>query len=131
MKPNTPRTTSAQWHEGQFSALYAYSSTGTVLPGLAAEIKQCLNLAQGRDYKELAQLYVKVAPVPTIAELEGQQFWNRYAAGSDGLPARCRSNGKLKTWKTRSGNFRLPVKYELKNCFYLTPDNIDYWVIAP
>ncbi len=124
-------TTASGWHTGFSSALYAYSSTGTILPGLAAEVKQCLALAQGQDYRELAQLYVKVAPVPTIAELEGRQFWNRHATGSHGLPIRCRSNGKLKTWKTRPTDFRLPVKYGFKDCFYLTPANIDCWVIAP
>lgn len=40
---------------------------------------------------------------------------------------RCRVNGKCKTWKTRPNDFRLPVKYGLRECFYITPDNAADW----
>lgn len=49
MNLNTLHITASHWHDGQTSALYAYSSTGTVLPGLAAEVKQCLNLAHMKN----------------------------------------------------------------------------------
>lgn len=131
MKPNTPRTTSAQWHEGQFSALYAYSSTGTILPGLAAEIKACLYLSKGKEYAELARLYATIAPVPAINELEGKRFWHRSLTDSRGFPMKCHANGKLKTWKTRPNDFQLPVKYGVRQCFYITPSNVKDWVIEP
>jgi hypothetical protein len=46
----------------------------------------------------------------------------------DGTPVRCRVNGRCKTWKTRPDDFRLPVKYGLKECFYITPSNAHEWV---
>lgn len=50
------------------------------------------------------------------------------AKNADGTPVRCRVNGKCKTWKTRPNDFRLPVKYGLKRCFYITPSNAAEWV---
>lgn len=133
MHLNTLRITASHWHDGQASALYAYCSTGTILPGLAAEIKQCLDLSNGKDYAELARLYSAIAPVPTIADLQNLNltFWHRCILNSDGTPARCRANGNLKLWKTRPEDFSLPVKYGLKTCFYLNPVTILDWVIAP
>lgn len=45
----------------------------------------------------------------------------------DGSPVRCRVNGKCKTWKTRPGEFRLPVKYGLRECFYIDNSNASDW----
>jgi hypothetical protein len=47
---------------------------------------------------------------------------------ADGTPVRCRVNGACKTWVTRPSEFRLPVKYGLKQCFYITQDNASEWV---
>ena len=47
---------------------------------------------------------------------------------ADNTPMRCRVNGKIKTWKTRPDDFRLPVKYGLRICFYITPENAHEWV---
>lgn len=131
MKPNNLHQTAAHWHDGQFSALYAYSSTGAVLPGLAAEVKACLYLSKGKEYIELARLYATIAPVPAINELEGKRFWHRSLTDSRGFPMKCHSNGKLKTWKTRPNDFQLPVKYGIRQCFYITPSNHKDWVIEP
>ena len=49
---------------------------------------------------------------------------------ADGTPARCRVNGQCQTWKTRPTEFRLPVKYGLKDCFYLTLSNANDWELA-
>lgn len=46
---------------------------------------------------------------------------------ADGTPVRCRVNGVCKVWKTRPDEFRLPVKYSLKQCFYITPSNGNEW----
>lgn len=47
---------------------------------------------------------------------------------SDGkTPIQCRANGQCKVWKTRPDDFRLPVKYGLKECFYITPRNAHEW----
>lgn len=49
---------------------------------------------------------------------------------SKGNPVKCRVNGQCKIWKTRPTEFRLPVKYGLKHCFYITQDNCDEWVVT-
>lgn len=36
------RALAADWHGGQASALYAFASTGTVVPGLTREVEQCI-----------------------------------------------------------------------------------------
>lgn len=48
-----------------------------------------------------------------------QEFYHKTIKNVDGSPARCRVNGKCKTWKTRPNEFSLPVKYGLKHCFYI------------
>lgn len=60
--------------------------------------------------------------------LTRQQFFHVTARNSDGTAVRCRANGACKTWKTRPDDFRLPVKYGLRDCFYLTPSNADEWL---
>lgn len=46
---------------------------------------------------------------------------------SRGNPVRCRASGKCQTWKTRPNDFKLPVKYGLYQCFYITPENAAEW----
>lgn len=46
---------------------------------------------------------------------------------SRGQPMRCRVNGKVVFWKTRPEDFRIPVKYGLYHCFYITPTNASDW----
>ncbi len=38
--------------------------------------------------------------------------------------ARWRRNGKTKLWKTRPTEFRVPIKWGLKTCGYLTQENM-------
>ena len=57
----------------------------------------------------------------------GDIFHHVSEKNADDTPLRCRSNGACKTWKTRPNDFRLPVKYGLKQCFYITPSNADQW----
>lgn len=52
-----------------------------------------------------------------------QLFYHTRAKNADGTPLRVRVNGKCKTWKTRPEEFRLPVKYGLRECFYIDQDN--------
>jgi hypothetical protein len=56
-----------------------------------------------------------------------QIFHHVTLKNADGTPARCRVNGKCKTWKTRPNEFSLPVKYGLKECFYITEVNAASW----
>lgn len=55
------------------------------------------------------------------------ELWHVSLKNADGTPVRCRVNGVCKTWKTRPTEFRLPVKYGLKECFYITEDNAHEW----
>lgn len=48
----------------------------------------------------------------------------------DKTPVRARRNGKTKTWKTRPGDFQIPVKYGLRECFYITPTNAHEWNVT-
>lgn len=59
-----------------------------------------------------------------------QIFHHVSLKNADKTPARCRVNGKCKVWATRPNEFRLPVKYGLKTCFYITPENAAEWQIS-
>lgn len=43
---------------------------------------------------------------------------------------RVRRNGQTKTWKTRPGEFQIPVKAGLRSCAYLRHDNLGYFRVA-
>lgn len=49
---------------------------------------------------------------------------------ADGSALRARVNGRAKTWVTRPGAFRLPMKWGLKTCFYITERDADLWKLA-
>ena len=57
----------------------------------------------------------------------GDVIEHKLLKNADGTPLRARVNGKIKTWKTRPGEFELPMKYGLKQCFYITQRNADEW----
>lgn len=40
-----------------------------------------------------------------------------------------RRNGATKTWKTRPGEFRIPVKYGLYEYGYIDNNNADEWIV--
>lgn len=44
------RETASNWHGGQSSALYAFASTGTIIEGLEAEIRDDLRLLRAGQY---------------------------------------------------------------------------------
>lgn len=136
MKSQSPvkslQTIAAEWHGGQSSALYAYASSGTITHGLSREIVACFALAKSRELKDLFRLYVATAPAITKSAVESNnEFWHKVARNSDGSPVRCRKTGKMQVWKTRPTEFKQPVKYGLKECFYLTQDVLNDWVVAP
>jgi hypothetical protein len=49
---------------------------------------------------------------------------------SQGNWVRCRATGKCQTWKTRPEDFKLPVKYGLRDSFYITNENAKEWRVA-
>ena len=48
-----------------------------------------------------------------------QTLYSSKFSNADGSPARCRVNGRIKTWKRDPERWRLPVKHGLRFCFYL------------
>ena len=55
------------------------------------------------------------------------RFTHVSLTNKDKTPVRCRRNGKTQTWKTRPDEFKIPVKYGLRECFYITQDNAHEW----
>lgn len=127
------RELAGQYHVGQWSALYAFASTGTIQPSLASEIVECFELAKSlKDRRSLESFYATVGPAITADNVGAhREFWHRTLKSSDGSPVRCRANGKVKLWKTRPTEFQLPVKYGLRECFYINRVNAAEWTVAP
>lgn len=48
----------------------------------------------------------------------------------DKKPIRVRRTGKTITWVTRPNEFKVPVKYGLKQSLYITQDNAHEWNVA-
>lgn len=44
------RQIASEWHGGQASALYAYASSGTIVPGLCAEIRRDMRDVEDKPY---------------------------------------------------------------------------------
>lgn len=52
--------------------------------------------------------------------LQNNEFWHMTVKNQhDRGPARCRKNGAVKTWATKPGLWRVPVKHGLRECFYI------------
>ena len=54
----------------------------------------------------------------------GQTLYHITNRNSDKSPQRWRVNGKVKTWKTRPNEVKVPVKHGLYNFDYLTQDDL-------
>lgn len=70
------------------------------------------------------------------AALTARTFYHRRMKykGADVRPLEARRNGKTQTWKTRPGLFKIPVKYGLRQHFYIQnfpPGNADEWSTIP
>ena len=61
-----------------------------------------------------------------------REFYHRTITNADGYsPAVARRNGATKTWKTRPGQFRIPVKHGMYEYFYITDKDTADWSIVP
>ena len=60
----------------------------------------------------------------------GQIFHHAKAKNADGSALRVRVNGKCKTWKTRPGEFSIPVKYGLYDYDYINERNCQNWEVV-
>jgi len=59
----------------------------------------------------------------------GQVLSMNYNKNSDGSCVRWRVNGKVKTWKTRPNEFKIPVKHGMYDFGYITQHNYFYFHI--
>jgi hypothetical protein len=68
--------------------------------------------------------------IQTITEAKGNMYF-RYINKNypQHLNKQVRQNGKVKLWKTRPTEFKIPVKYGLYEYFYITQDNAHEWEI--
>lgn len=58
-----------------------------------------------------------------------QTIHHRTLKNADGTALRARVNGKIQLWKTRPNEIKIPMKHGLRDCFYLTQDNLHEWDI--
>jgi hypothetical protein len=56
----------------------------------------------------------------------GQVIYHRINTNADGSPQRWRVNGKVKTWKRYPEKVKVPIKNGLRNCDYLTENELHY-----
>lgn len=59
----------------------------------------------------------------------GNEILSLVYENADGTPLRVRVMGKVKFWKTRIWDFKIPVKYGLYDSFYITPFNAESWTL--
>lgn len=67
-----------------------------------------------------------------LAATYRQEFTHKTLKDSRKNPLRARVNGKCVVWKGltpahSASDFKLPMKYGLKECFYITPENAGDW----
>lgn len=67
--------------------------------------------------------------VTKIQALTHDRFVHVNAKTKRGKQIRVKANGKCKTWKTRPGEFRLPVRYDWYTFGYITHENANEWVV--
>ena len=65
-----------------------------------------------------------------VNSTHGQVFYHRYARNADYTAVRVRVTGKCKTWKMRPGEFRLPVKYGLRQSLAITDQTCEDFLVA-
>jgi hypothetical protein len=72
-------------------------------------------------------------PLPSdLAAIEAALDSGRVQAEmTNGRWWRVRRNGRTKLWKTRPGEFRIPIKAGLRSCAYLTETNVQHFRMEP
>ncbi len=71
----------------------------------------------------------------TLAQVKelhhGQVLYHKDLRNADKTSLRARVSGQLKLWKTRPGEFKLPMKHGMYTSFYLTEANAHEWTLTP
>lgn len=60
----------------------------------------------------------------------GQTLYHHTLRNADGSPLRVRVTGKVKTWKTRPGEVRVPAKHGLYAHTYITQAELAHWCLV-
>lgn len=70
-------------------------------------------------------------PITKEIALTANEFYSTHLTNKDRnkTPLRVRRNGKTQTWKTRPADFKIPIKYGLYECAYITQDNAHLWQV--
>lgn len=97
-------------------------------PAALQDVARMLNMHQ-RTRDELASM-VWLTYEQAVALRHGDILHHVNKCNSDGTPMRVRVTGKCQTWKTRPGEFKLPVKYGMYESGYLTAANRTEWYVA-
>lgn len=64
--------------------------------------------------------------------MTASRFYHRTALYKDGIRhIEARRNGATKTWVRRPNEFRIPVKYGMYDCFYITDKDASNWSTVP
>lgn len=62
---------------------------------------------------------------------QASTFYHKTKTYKDGRPLEVRRNGATKTWKTRPGEFKIPVKYGMYEYFYIDQNNANEFTTVP
>lgn len=89
-----------------------------------------LKVNRVRRFGDNSEIYNVELSVPDILKGYhiGKIIYHKTLKNKNGTPLRARVNGKIKTW-VRNNNFRIPMKYGLRECFYINESNWMDWVI--
>jgi hypothetical protein len=81
-----------------------------------------------RDYV-VADRGVPVTPETAMTASTFYHRTKRYSAkNGKGRAIQVRRMGATKTWKRQPGKFRIPVKFGMKDSFYIDNDNANEWL---
>lgn len=58
-----------------------------------------------------------------------REFWHMKMKNADGTPLRVRRTGQTQTWVTRPNEWRIPVKYVLRDGAYITQQSAHLWCL--
>ena len=77
-----PREIAADWHSGQWSALYAFSSSGAIQSDLASEIESCLRMLDERaaayDLEDIPEMREELRELLAFVTQPVTAVWSAY-----------------------------------------------------
>lgn len=86
-------------------------------------------LNQALDDRDLADKQGKITAAN--ADQHNTFYHRKLKYKTRNEPLQCRRNGRTKFWKSRPGEFRIPVKYGMYEYFYIDHTNAHEWSTVP